>query len=157
MMQQEKLQLLSPAFVTNGMIPAEYTADGRGVNPPLFISGVSASAKSLVLIVDDPDAATDPQGSGKTYDHWVVFNIPPESTYIGENSAPARAIVGKNSAQTNTYIGPAPPTGVHRYFFRLYELSGVLALTSNATKQEVLDALASILLDTAELIGLYSR
>lgn len=147
----------SSAFDHNGIIPIKYTADGENHNPPLFFGGINEHAKSLVLIVDDPDAVTDPLGSGAVYTHWVVFNIPPDTADIVEDSVPAGATVGKNSIGTNEYIGPAPPTGAHRYFFRLFELSDQLPLDENATKEEVLEAIKPVLIDRAEIIGLYRR
>ncbi len=123
----------------------------------MLISGVGLDAKSLALIVDDPDAEIDPEGPKKVYDHWVVFNIPPTTSEIAENSVPAGAIQGKNSADSNKYTGPAPRTGKHRYFFRLYELSEALLLDENATKVEVQAALQPVLLNAAELIGTYQR
>lgn len=148
---KEELRITSPAFSHNGQIPAKYTADGADINPPLVFAGVSSQAKSLVLIVDDPDA---PVG---VYDHWVVFNIPPSVREVAEGAVPAGAVQGKNSSGGNRYIGPAPPSGMHRYFFKLYELSSELDLDESATKQVVLDALQPVLLGQAELIGTYSR
>ena len=156
-MTETTLSITSPAFEHGGTIPWKYTAAGDNVNPPLIFDGVSDDAKSLVLIVDDPDAAIDPKGPGKTYDHWVLFNIAPETHEIAEGSVPVGIIQGKNSAGENKYAGPAPPTGTHRYFFRLYELSDSLLLDENATKAEVQTALESVLLTEAELVGTYQR
>jgi Raf kinase inhibitor-like YbhB/YbcL family protein len=153
----EQLQITSPAFKNGESIPSKYTADGQDINPPLAISGVSMDAKSLVLIMDDPDAATDPKGPGKTFDHWVLFNIEPTVTKIDENSVPAGAIQGENGMGESAYIGPAPPTGTHTYFFRLYELSDRLNLDQTATKEDVLTALKPLLLNQAELVGTYQR
>lgn len=154
---EEGLRISSPAFVHNGVISPKYTADGENISPPLVIEGVSPETKSLVLIVDDPDAATDPHGPGKVFDHWVVFNISPTTTEIVENSVPSGAVQGKNGTGGNTYIGPAPPTGVHRYFFRLYELRGTLSLNESATKEAVQTALQPLLISQAELVGTYQR
>lgn len=151
----ETLQLSSPAFEDNGFIPVKYTADGQNVSPPLSISGVGADTRSLAIIVDDPDAALDPEGPGIVYDHWVVFNVDPATEEVSEDSVPEGAIEGKNSADQNNYTGPAPPTGVHRYFFRLYALSGSLDLDENATKEDVQAALKPFLIEKAELIGKY--
>lgn len=154
---ETQLAISSPAFADGENIPQRYTAAGANIHPPLVISGVSSQAKSLVLIVDDPDAATDPMGSGATYTHWVVFNISPTTTEIPEGSMPAGAIRGTNSAGVNTYVGPSPPTGVHRYFFRLYELSGMLQLSAAATKEDVQLVMSSLVLGKAELVGRYGR
>lgn len=151
----QDLTLSSPAFAPGGPIPVQYTADGDNTNPPLVIGGVNSDAKSLVLIVDDPDAMTDPRGPGAVYDHWVIFNIPPTTTEIASGGAPAASVQGKNSAGTNTYIGPAPPSGEHRYFFRLYELSDRLDLDENAGKADVLAAFEPVLLRQTELVGTY--
>jgi Raf kinase inhibitor-like YbhB/YbcL family protein len=152
-----QLTLSSPAFFDGGGIPEQYTVDGEDINPPLRIDGVDGNAKSLVLIVDGPDAATDPDGPGKTFDHWVLFNIDPDTTYIDENSVPEGAIQGKNGMGGCKYIGPAPPNGVHRYYFRLYELSNKLSLDQDATKEDVLKALRPLLLGQSQLIGKYQK
>lgn len=145
------LKINSSAFSDGEFIPARYTADGLDVNPPLQISGVPEGAKSLVLIMDDPDA---PVG---VWDHWVVFNIPPSVTEISENSTPAGAVVGKNSWGRTNYGGPAPPSGVHRYFFKLYALDSMLPLPVGATKAQVESAMKGHILAEAQLMGKYSR
>ena len=151
------LQISSPAFAQNEAIPAKYTADGENISPPLEISSDSDEAESLVLIIDDTDAATDPHGPGKVYDHWVVFNIPPDTTYIAEGNVPSGAIQGANGAGQSRYTGPAPPTGTHRYSFRLYALRGELTLDHTATKEDVQEAMEPILISQAELVGTYRR
>ena len=153
----EEIKLESPAFSYGGGIPEKYTSDGEDINPPLRISGVSEQAKSLVLIMDDPDAATDPDGPGKTFDHWIIFNIDPDTTYIDEGSVPAEAIQGRNGMGQSKYIGPAPPNGVHRYFFYLYELSDRLNLDESATKDELLKAIEPLIIAKTELIGKYQK
>lgn len=145
------LKINSSAFSDGEFIPARYTADGLDVNPPLQISGVPEGAKSLVLIMDDPDA---PVG---VWDHWLVFNIPPSVTEISENSTPAGAVVGKNSWGRTNYGGPAPPSGVHRYFFKLYALDSMLPLPVGATKAQVESAMKGHILAEAQLMGKYSR
>ncbi len=151
------LTISSPQFSEGAFIPEKYTADGANINPPLAISGVSDRAVSLVLIVDDPDAATDPDGPGKTYDHWVVFNIPPSIKQINEDSAPEGSVIGKNGSGQNRYYGPAPPNGTHRYFFKLYGLSAKLNLDSNASKQDVENAMEGKVIQRAQLMAEYSR
>ena len=144
------------------MIPAKYTCDGnRELSPPLSIRGVPPAAKSLALVMDDPDI---PEIKKKEYgleafDHWTLFNIPPETREIGEGKS-----VGTPGATTSgklSYTGPCPPPQYepreHRYIFKLYALSAPLALSAGATKKGVLDALAPFLIAEATLIGRYSR
>src|SRR3990172_4411996 len=151
---QEKsstMKLSSSAFTHNQTIPAKYTCDGENVNPPLTITDVLTDSKSLTLIVDDPDA---PAG---TWVHWTVWNISPDTKQIAENSVPSNAIQGKTSFGNSGYGGPCPPSGTHRYFFKLYALDTTLSLGQNATKQDLEKAFVGHILDQAELIGLYSR
>ena len=151
---QEKsstMKLSSSAFIHNQTIPAKYTCDGENVNPPLTITDVLTDSKSLTLIVDDPDA---PAG---TWVHWTVWNISPDTKQIAENSVPSNAIQGKTSFGNSGYGGPCPPSGTHRYFFKLYALDTTLSLGQNATKQDLEKAFVGHILDQAELIGLYSR
>ena len=138
----------SPAFEHQRTIPSKYTCDGNNINPPLTIEEIPESTKSLVLIVDDPDA---PMG---TWDHWVVWNIPPTDK-IQENSVPGTQ--GLNSARRNSYSGPCPPSGTHRYFFKVYALDTQLSLSSNARKKEVENAMRSHILAHGDLVGFYSR
>jgi hypothetical protein len=146
-----KLKITSPAFVTNGYIPARFTCDGNDVNPPLEIAHVPAEAKSLALIVDDPDA---PVGM---WVHWVVWNIDPATREIAEDNVPLTAIQGKNDWKRNSYGGPCPPSGVHRYFFKLYALDTRLNLVTGTTKTDLEKAMHGHILADAELIGLYKK
>jgi hypothetical protein len=146
-----ELKITSPAFVTNGFIPARFTCDGNDINPPLEISHVPAEAKSLALIVDDPDA---PVGM---WVHWVVWNIDPTTLEIAEDNVPRTASQGKNDWKRNTYGGPCPPSGVHRYFFKLYALDTRLNLGTGAAKTDLEKAMHGHILAKAELIGLYKR
>jgi Raf kinase inhibitor-like YbhB/YbcL family protein len=150
-MKMSELKITSPAFVTNGYIPARYTCDGTDINPPLQIDNVPAESKSLALIVDDPDA---PVGM---WVHWVVWNINPSTGEIAEDSVPRNAAQGKNDWKRNTYGGPCPPSGVHRYFFKLYALDTRLNLGTGAAKRDLENAMHGHVLATAELIGLYKR
>jgi Raf kinase inhibitor-like YbhB/YbcL family protein len=154
------LALTSTAFEQNGRIPAKYTCDGdRRVNPPLAFLGVPEGAKSLVLIMDDPDVPKVRHASG-VFDHWVVFNIPPDAGGIPEGG-PVPGTLGANGAEALAYTGPCPPPeyepSEHRYVFKLYALREELALKAGATKGEVLAALAPARIEEAELIGRYSR
>ena len=144
------MNLTSPAFQNNGMIPSKYTCDGEDVNPPLEISGVPSNAKSLLLIVDDPDAPM------ATWNHWIVWNIPIVSK-IEENSVPNRAILGINDFDKHMYGGPCPPSGTHRYMFKLYALDTTLSLDSNSEKNDVLKAMEGHILEQTVLVGLYKK
>jgi hypothetical protein len=142
------LSITSPAFENRKLIPKKYTADGEDVNPPINIEGIPDGTKSLVLIVDDPDA---PMG---TWIHWVMWNIPVRNR-IDENSAPG--VQGRNSWNRNSYGGPDPPSGTHRYFFKIYAIDTTLSLERTATKNEVEKAMEKHILAKGELVGLYHR
>lgn len=149
---EESLKIYSPDFSHNEFIPPRFTCEGEDVNPTLIFENIPEGAKSLVLIMDDPDA---PMG---TFDHWIVFNIPPNVTKIEENSVPQGAQLGKNHFGRLEYGGPCPPPGnPHRYFFKLYAVDTVLELQEGASKEEVLSAIKDHILAQAELIGLYKR
>lgn len=156
------LSFTSSAFENNGMIPAKYTCDGdRKLSPPLVIGGVPEGAKSLVLIMDDPDIpeVKKKEFGLEAFDHWILFNIPPETHEIPEGGTAGTA--GVTTRREQCYTGPCPPPeyepSEHRYIFKLYALDSMLALPAGATKVEVLTALASQLLAETELIGRYSR
>jgi len=142
------LRVTSPAFTNNGLIPREYTCDGNDVNPPISIEGIPEGTKSIVLIVDDPDA---PRG---TWDHWIVWNILPGQK-IEEKSVPG--IEGFNDFGRRSYGGPCPPSGTHRYFFKVYALDTTLNLSSNSRKKDVEKAMAGHILAQGQIVGLYSR
>lgn len=145
------LKIASPAFAHNGSIPAKYTCDGGDAIPPVIMENVPAGARSLALIVDDPDA---PAG---TWVHWVVWNIPAATGEIRENSVPAGASQGKNDWGRNSYGGPCPPSGTHRYFFKLYALDATLNLGADTTKKGLERAMEGHVIARAELIGVYKR
>lgn len=144
----DELQITSPAFEVNGEIPTKYTCDGADINPPLHIEGIPKETQSLVLIMDDPDAP------GGTWDHWIVWNIPPVDT-IEEDSVPGTE--GLNDFRRQAYGGPCPPSGTHRYFFKVYALDTTLDLPPTATKADVEQAMEGHILAQGELIGRYSR
>ncbi|MDE2025681.1 MAG: YbhB/YbcL family Raf kinase inhibitor-like protein [Patescibacteria group bacterium] len=144
------MHLTSSVFVNNGTIPSKYTCDGENVNPPLAIEDVPVTAKSLALIVDDPDA---PMG---TWVHWVAFNIPPTLQTIQENSIPS-GVQSETSFGKLGYGGPCPPSGVHHYHFKLYALDTMLSLDQSAKKSDVVHAMQEHILAQTELVGLYSR
>lgn len=144
----KELSVSSPAFENNKLIPSKYTCDGHDVNPPLAIEGVPEGTKSLVLSVDDPDAAKG------TWDHWTVWNIPPTNK-IEENTVPGTE--GLNDSGKHAYSGPCPPWGTHRYFFKVYALDAKLDLNQNSKKRDVERAMQGHILAKGELVGLYSR
>src|SRR5690349_14878042 len=129
------MKLSSSAFKEGGIIPSRYTCEGSNINPPLLISEVPESAKSLVLIIDDPDVPPEIRPD-RIYDHWIIFNIPPTTRNIAEASQ-KEGTPGKSTSGHNRYIGPCPPYGEHRYFFKLYALDCLLSLKEGATKKEV--------------------
>lgn len=147
----DNLRLSSKAFHANGMIPSEYTCDGANGNPPLSIRNVPANARTLALIVDDPDA---PRG---TWVHWVLWNMGPDTTEIPATSVPGGALQGTNDFGKQNYGGPCPPSGTHRYFFKLYALDISPPLKPGATKGQLEEAMKGHILEKAELVGLYRR
>jgi Raf kinase inhibitor-like YbhB/YbcL family protein len=154
------LSLTSPAFEANGSIPSRYTCDGDDVSPPLQWSGVPEGAKSLALIVDDPDAP-DPAAPQRVFVHWVLYDLPPDSNGLPEGATaktvPAGTREGKNDWDRRGYGGPCPPKGRHRYFFRLYALDGLLGDLRAPTRADLEAAMSDHVLATAELVGTYER
>ncbi|MBU1852787.1 MAG: YbhB/YbcL family Raf kinase inhibitor-like protein [Candidatus Omnitrophica bacterium] len=142
------MKLTSPEFENNSVIPGKFTCQGEDVNPALLIEGVPENAKTLALIVDDPDA---PMG---TWIHWVVYNIPIISR-IEEDSIPGKQ--GTNDFGRNDYGGPCPPSGTHRYFFKIYALDTELDLKEGIHKRDLENAMEGHIMDKAELIGLYKK
>lgn len=156
------LSITSPVFGNGGVIPPKYTCDGeRGLSPALKFSGVPEGAVSLALLADDPDIPSvfKQQRGIDSFDHWTLFNLPPETAGIAEGQS--AGVRGLNSAGGYTYTGPCPPPeyepSEHRYFFRLYALDAMLPLSEGATKQEVLDAMEGHVIESAELVGRYKR
>ena len=145
------LTITSPAFKHNQMIPSKHTCDGADVNLPLGIENVPPEAKSLALIMDDPDA---PAG---TWVHWVIWNIDTRTREIRENSVPSGAMQGVNDFRKRDYGGPCPPSGTHRYFFKLYALDTTLNLGPDTTKAVLERAIRGHIVAHTELIGLYKR
>lgn len=141
----------SSAFQNNGFIPAKYTCNGENVNPPLNISEVPSSAKSLAIILDDIDA---PSG---TWNHWSLWNINPDTKEIAENSAPTGSQEGKTSFGKIGYGGPCPPSGTHRYVFTLYALDKILSLNQGSTKDELNASLNGHIISKSDFIGLYRK
>ncbi|MBC7259110.1 MAG: YbhB/YbcL family Raf kinase inhibitor-like protein [Chloroflexi bacterium] len=150
------LTLTSPAFPAGGEIPRKYTCDGENVSPPLEWGAPPQGTQSLVLIMDDPDA---PAG---VWDHWLLYNLPADARGLPEGIAPDAARPdgsrhGANSWGRLGYGGPCPPSGTHRYFFRLYALDTTLNLAAGANKAQVLAAMAGHVLAQGELMGTYRR
>lgn len=146
---QEPMKITSSAFSHNQKLPAKYTCDGSNINPPLTISDIPEGAKSLVLIHDDPDA---PMG---IWVHWTLWNINPATLEIAENSVPNGAAEGMTSFRKTGYGGACPPSGTHRYFFKIYALDTTLNLSSSAKSSDIESAMEGHILAKAELIGLY--
>lgn len=146
---RSNMTITSPVFSNGDSIPAKYTCEGVNINPPLNISTVSIFARSLVLIVDDPDSPS------KDFTHWILFNIKPETTSIDENSIPKESIEGMNDFSEPNYGGPCPPKGEHRYEFKLYSLDTILNLEKGAIKKQVLEAMKGHILEQTKLIGKY--
>jgi Raf kinase inhibitor-like YbhB/YbcL family protein len=142
------MKLTSPEFKHGADIPKKFSCKGSDINPELHIEGIPPESKSLALIVDDPDAP------GKTFVHWVVFNMPLKDK-IGENSVPG--LQGMNDFGNINYGGPCPPSGAHRYFFKLYALDKELDLQEGATKQDVEQAMQGNILAECELMGLFAK
>ncbi len=149
------MKISSTAFQDQGVIPSLYTCEGKNINPPLDISDVPPQAKSLVLLIDDPDVPKTLRPDGN-YDHWVLFNMPPTTHKIHENAIPP-GIQGKSTHGKNQYTGPCPPDREHRYFFKLYALDRMLDLPPGATKKEVEQAMEGHILAHSQLMGLYEK
>ena len=144
------MKLESNDFNYGEAIPEVFTCEGEGRSPSLKIADVPAEAQSLVLIMDDPDA---PRG---TWVHWLVWNIPPDTGTFDENHVPAGAVQGKNSWGHTGYGGPCPPSGMHRYFFKLYALDKMLSLSSAAVEQ-LEKVMKPFIIDQCALMGTYRK
>jgi Raf kinase inhibitor-like YbhB/YbcL family protein len=154
------LSISSTSFSNNGEIPSQYTCEGKDVSPALAFAGVPAGAKSLALIVDDPDAP-DPAAPKMTWVHWVLYNLPPDAKGLPEavtqKDLPAGTKSGENDFKKTSYGGPCPPIGRHRYFFKLYALDAQLPDLGNATKAKLEKAMQGHVLAKAELVGTYQK
>jgi Raf kinase inhibitor-like YbhB/YbcL family protein len=153
------MTLNSPAYEQNGHIPSKYTCEGEDISPPLAWEGVPNGAKSLVLIIDDPDAP-DPKAPKMVWVHWVVYNMPPDTKSLPENASklglPQGTLAGVNDFKKTGYGGPCPPIGRHRYFHKLYALDTTLDLRG-ATKSQIERAIQGHVLANTELIGTYQK
>ena len=154
------LRLFSSAFEHGASIPRTFTCEGADRSPPLSWSGVPAAARSLALIVDDPDAP-DPDSPRVTWVHWIVYNLPSDSAGLAEGAAagalPAGALQGKNDWKRAGYGGPCPPVGRHRYFHKLYALDVVLPALDQPTKGRLLKSMQGHVLAHTELVGTYQK
>ena len=153
---QPAMQVTSTAFKEGQSIPRQYTCDGVNISPPLEWNGVPKSAKTIAIIADDPDA---PSG---TWVHWVVYNLPAENIGLVENlplteNLKAGGFQGKNDFQKIGYGGPCPPSGTHRYFFKVYTLDSELPLKAGATKADIEKAMQGHIVAQTQLMGTYSR
>ena len=145
------MQLTSPAFTDNGLIPSIHTCDGDNISPPLSISQVPKDAVSLALIVDDPDAP------GGDWVHWLVWNLDPQTETIEANDLPLHAIAGLNDFGQEKYGGPCPPSGMHRYQFKLFALDINLDLAPTADKPTLLKAISNHIIADTVLTAFYQR
>ena len=146
-----KMKITSSSFQEGGDIPSKFSRDGQNINPALRIEGTPSNAKSLLLIMDDPDA---PVG---LFTHWLVWNIDPKTTDIAEKSVPKGAVQGTNDYPTLGYGGPQPPSGEHRYFFKAYALDTVLPLSRGSTRDALEREMSGHVLDSAALMGKYAH
>ena len=144
------LQIVSQVFRDGAPIPVQYSCRGQNVSPPFNIMNVSAGAKSLALIMHDPDA---PVGD---YVHWVMWDIPSNTETIAANSVPVGSVQGANSNGDNKYMGPCPPSGTHRYVFELYALDKTLGLPPNTTRDQLKKAMEGHIIEQHTLTGLFS-
>ena len=142
------LVVSSPAFQNEGIIPAKYTCDGEDINPPLKVDRIPDGTQTLAIIVEDPDA---PKG---IFDHWLVWNIPPENP-IEEDRI--QGISGKNGGGKTGYFGPCPPSGYHRYYFHVFALDSSLDLEVGVDKKELQQAMKSHILAKGSLMGRYKK
>jgi len=144
----DTLRVYSPVFGDKGNIPMKYTCEGENINPPLAINELPSETKSLAIIVEDPDATHG------TFDHWVIWDIEPQ-TNISENFM--GGVQGKNGKQKTGYTGPCPPSGIHRYYFKVYALDTKLELPNAENKKALIDAMRGHIIAGGEIMGKYSK
>ena len=154
------LKITSTAFQPGGSIPSKYTCEDRDLSPPLAWSGAPSSTKSFALIVEDPDAP-DPAKPTRVVSHWVAYNIPATATALAENASnagmPPGSAQGVNEGNKPFYMGPCPPIGSHRYFFKLYALDTVLTGLKNPKKANLQQAIQKHVVDSTQLIGTHQK
>lgn len=149
------MKLTSSVFNHEENIPSKYTCDGQNINPPLRLEDIPDEAKSLALIMEDPDVPQDLREDGM-WDHWVVFNMPPNMREIEEGKEP-EGIAGIGTNGNQGYFGPCPPDREHRYYFKLFALDTVLDLPEKSTKQDLENEMSGHIVDQAVLMGRYER
>lgn len=149
------MKITSSAFKQNGKIPSLYTCDGENVNPPLAFDNVPESAKSLALIMEDPDVPKHLRPDGM-WDHWIVWNMPADTKGIEENTV-APGTTGLSTREVNAYGGPCPPDREHRYFFKLFALDIELDLLPQSKKADLESAMQGHIIGQAELMGTYVK
>jgi Raf kinase inhibitor-like YbhB/YbcL family protein len=147
-MENNHLIVESPEFSQNGHIPLQYTCDGENINPPIEITNIPEDTKSLALIMEDPDA---PSG---TYTHWLLWNVQPNEKITQRTSI---GVSGINSFGKTGYGGPCPPSGTHRYYFKVFALDKPLTIVAGEDKNSLLEAMEGHVLATGELVGRYSH
>lgn len=146
------MRVTSSAFAANQPIPVQFSCDGQDVNPPLAFDSVPAAAKSLALVVDDPDAP------GHTWVHWTIWNIDPKTREIAQGAVPQGAVQGRNDFDKTGWGGPCPPSGsAHHYRFKVFALGDRLDLAEGAREKDLRKAMHGKILDQGELIGTYTR
>lgn len=145
------MQITSPAFEESTMLPKAYTCDGQGVNPPLVFSEIPDDAKSLALVVEDPDAPN------RTYTHWLLYNMLPNTNEIAEGSVPETGLQGKTSSGKPGYVAACPPSGSHRYIFTLFALDILLPEDESYDNRSFQYATQGHIVGTASLMGMYQR
>ena len=154
------MELYSPDFQHLSTIPPRFTCEGEDISPQLTIMNIPSKAKSLALIVDDPDAP-DPKAPKMTWVHWILYNIPPNISVIPRavknENLPSGTLIGLNDWKKPTWGGPCPPIGEHRYFFKLYALDKMLDLVEHATKKELENKMKGCIIARSELIGVYEK
>lgn len=149
------LTITSPVFEMNGTIPTRFTCDGKNISPELIFTGAPASTMSFALTMEDPDVPHSVRADGM-WNHWVVWNIPPSTVRL-EEGAVSPGILGSNTSGKAKYMGPCPPDREHGYIFTLYALDSLLSLPQGATKEELLQAISSHIIEQSQLIGRYNR
>lgn len=153
-------RIVSSAFENGGEIPSKYTCEGEDASPALQWSGVPANAKSLALLVDDPDAP-DPKAPKMTFTHWLLYDLPPTDGALpeaaGDDALPAGTRQGLNDVKRTGWTGPCPPIGRHRYFFHLYALDTVLGDRGTLTRAALLEAIDKHVIAKAETLGTYEK
>lgn len=145
------MNISSSSFDQNGLIPAKYTCDGKNISPQLSFSNIPENTISLALIVDDPDAP------GGDWVHWLLWNIDPKTSEVKEGGVPEGAVQGLTDFGNNNYGGPCPPSGVHRYQFKLYALDTNLNLSENSKKSDLEKAIDGHIIDQTVSVGLYQK